>query len=286
MSNLFPNAAVEAFGRAYPAQIARLTHSLVGHPLFTLEAIGELAAHMDPADLEHNAALDLPMGIANADIPSNALSVQETIHTIERNGSWVLLKKIQQLPAYREILDRALGELADPIVLRTGMALRPDAYLFISSPEAITPLHFDPDYNILAQLRGSKTMTLFPTDDPEMVPQQFQERYFGGGSRNLHWEERFGGRGRPFDLHPGDAIYVPILAPHHVKVHGDYSVSLSLTWRSVWSHHHADACRFNRRLRGLGLDPARPRLYPRDNRLKSVAERALLRADRALGRTP
>jgi hypothetical protein len=56
-------------------------------------------------------------------------------------------------------------------------------------------------------------------------------------------------RGRAIDIAPGEAIYVPILAPHWVQTHDAVSVSLSLTWRSEWSFHHADACRFNRRLR-------------------------------------
>ena len=284
MRAIFSGEAVSAFAQSYPQAMARMTHRLADHPLLSLEAMEDLARAMDPADLEHNAAIDLPMGIANADLPSNALSTVETIRTIERCGSWVLLKKVQQVPAYRALLDEALGEIAAQVAPRTGAMMRPDGYLFISSPRAITPLHFDPDYNILAQIRGSKTMTLFPAEDEEMAPQWFQEHYYGGGPRNLPWRAEFAARGVPHDLHPGDALYVPIHAPHWVKVHEDLSISLSLTWRSVWSHHHADAHRLNRRLRKLGLRPRPPRSYPAGNAAKSVAERALGRVEGALGR--
>jgi hypothetical protein len=77
---------------------------------------------------------------------------------------------------------------------------------------------------------------------------------------------------------------VPILAPHWVKTHGEVSVSLSLTWRSEWSFHQEDAHRFNSRLRRFGLDPAPPRHFPRGNLAKSVAQRALQRVERGLGR--
>ncbi len=85
---------------------------------------------------------------------------------------------------------------------------------------------------------------------------------------------------QPITIVPGEAIYVPILAPHWVKVHDEVSISLSLTWRSEWSFHHADACRFNARLRRMGLRPASPRLYPANNLLKSYGQRALSRMER------
>jgi hypothetical protein len=144
----------------------------------------------------------------------------------------------------------------------------------------VTPLHFDPEYNILFQARGSKTMTLFPTADPEIVSQEFFEAYFAGGPRNLPWRDEWRARSRDISIVPGQAIYVPILAPHWVQTHDEVSISLSLTWRSEWSFHHADACRFNRRLRRIGLRPAAPRLYPANNRLKSYGHRALARLER------
>ena len=93
--------------------------------------------------------------------------------------------------------------------------------------------------------------------------------------------DHVGHRGDGVSLAAGEAIYVPILAPHWVQTHDEVSVSLSLTWRSEWSFHHADACRFNRRLRARGLSPRSPRLYPANNRLKSLTERALTRIERA-----
>ena len=91
-------------------------------------------------------------------------------------------------------------------------------------------------------------------------------------------------RGQPIDFVPGDAIYVPVLAPHWVQAHGDVCISMSLTWRSEWTFHHADACRFNRRLRGLGLNPAATRRYPESNRIKSYSHRALARLERGFAR--
>jgi hypothetical protein len=280
--DVFPAEAIGSFRAAYPDEAGRLSHRLQDHPLLQIEALVRLADRIRPRDLEHNAATDLPLGISNADTPSNGLSVHDTIASIETCGSWVLLKQVQQDPLYRDLLHDVLAEVRPEIERSTGEMLKPVAFIFISSPQAVTPLHFDPEYNILFQIRGTKTMTLFPAADREIVTQTFREQYYGGGPRNLPWREEFAPRGRAMHIEPGEAIYVPILAPHWVKTHSEVSVSLSLTWRSEWSFHQEDAHRFNSRLRRLGLDPAPPRPFPRGNLPKSIAQRALSRLERAL----
>jgi hypothetical protein len=280
---VFTPAAEAAFTAAYPLAPQHLTHRLVSHPLLEIPALLALAERMRPETLEHNAAVDLPLGISNADVPANGLTVAETIDRIGECGSWVLLKTIDQDPLYAALMREVLSEV-EPIVRRaTGPMMRLEGFIFVSSPDAVTPLHFDPEYNILFQARGTKTMTVFPAADPDIIGDPFFEQYFAGGPRNLPWQDDWAARGTPIHIGPGEAIYVPILAPHWVKTHGEVSVSLSLTWRSEWSFHHADACRFNRRLRGMGLRPASPRLFPRDNRLKSYAQRALARIGRRVG---
>lgn len=279
---VFPHEAQAAFRAAYPDVPTHLTHQLAAHPLLELGALQQLAERLRPESLEHNAAVDLPLGISNADTPANGLSVADTIAQIDRCGSWVLLKTIDQDPLYAALMRDVLAEIEPAVEARTGAMLRLEGFIFVSSPRAVTPLHFDPEYNILFQARGSKTMTLFPTADPDIIGQPFFEQYFAGGPRNLPWRDEWAARGRAISIAPGEAIYVPILAPHWVQTHDAVSVSLSLTWRSEWSFHHADACRFNRRLRARGLNPGPPHLYPRNNRLKSYAQRALARIEAGL----
>lgn len=281
---VFPEDAAEKFASVYPLEPAQLTHKLVGHPLLELDALAALASRMDPATIQYNAAVGLPLGLSDDETPANGLSVEDTIATIDRCGSWVLLRLIEQDPLYRDLLHDVLAQLRPRIEPVTGPMRLLQAFIFISSPDAVTLPHFDPEYNILFQIRGSKTMTIFPADDREIVPHQFRERYFAGGPRYLPWQDRFDERGRAIRIGPGEAIYVPILAPHWVKTHGEVSVSLSLTWRSPWSFHHADAQRFNGMLRRLGLDPTPPNPYPGSNLMKSVAHRALAKAGRVLRR--
>lgn len=280
----FDPEALAALARAYPNAPLRLGHGLADHPLLQLDALAALAQRLAPRFHEFNAAVDLPLGIANTETPGNGLTIHQTIERIAECGSWVLLKYIENDPLYARLMDEVLAEIAPVVAPTTGEMLRLEGFVFISSPRAVTPLHFDPEYNILFQARGSKTMTLFPPADPEIVSQEFFEAYFAGGPRNLPWHEEWRARETAIAIVPGEAIYVPILAPHWVRTHDEVSVSLSLTWRSEWSCHHADACRFNRRLRKLGLTPRPLRYYPRNNRAKSYGQRALAKIEHAVSR--
>ncbi|MEM6907410.1 MAG: transcriptional regulator [Pseudomonadota bacterium] len=277
-------ASLSDLRKAYPSRWCRLGHHLAGHPLLTLPALAELVRRLPEHSIEFNATLDLPLGIKPEDTPQTGLDVHQTLAQIATAGSWVLLKTVNQDPAYGSLMREVLEEIAPLVKRQTGEMLRLEAFVFISSPGACTPLHFDPDYNILFQTQGTKRFTGFPTAHPEIIGDAFFETYFGGGPRNLPWREEWAELGCAYDLAPGEALYVPILTPHHVTVYDEVSISLSLTWRSHWSFRHADAHRFNARMRRVGLQPSSPRLYPEDNRLKAYSERAMARLDRLFGR--
>lgn len=278
----FPAESVDRFRAAYPQQPTLLTHSLAGHPLLEIEALAALTERLPAHEVEYNAA-DLPIGITEQ-APSNGLSAGETLRTIEENGSWMVLKRVERDAAYGELLRAVLAEIGAVVRPVTGEMLQLEAFIFVSSPNATTPLHYDPEHNILLQLRGEKVMTVFPANDAEIKTPEFEEEYHSGGFRNLPWRDEFAPRGRPFPIRTGEAIYVPVGAPHWVKNGPQTSISFSVTWRSRWSFHEADAHAFNRRLRGLGLTPAPPRRYPESNLLKSLAHRSLNKAGRLLGR--
>jgi mannose-6-phosphate isomerase-like protein (cupin superfamily) len=137
----------------------------------------------------------------------------------------------------------------------------------------VTPYHFDPEHNILMQVRGSKVMTQFPAGDTAYAPDEVHETYHTGGGRELKWHEDLLPGGREFSLEAGEALFVPVMAPHFVRNGPEPSVSLSITWRSEWSFAEADARAFNGLLRKLGLTPAPPGRWPARNRAKALGWR-------------
>ncbi len=273
----FPQAARDIFAASYPEIPARMTHNLVDHPLLTLPALVALAATLPEKDIEYNPG-KLPIGIEPKDVPSPTLSIPETIRSIEENGSWMVLKLVEQHPDYRALLESTLAELEPIVTARTGEMLTLQGFIFISSPDAVTPFHFDPEHNILLQIRGEKTMTVFPATDEEIVsPQAHEGFHLGQHHRNLAWDDAFAAKATSLLLKPGEAVHMPVKSPHWVKNGPQVSISLSVTWRSTWSYEEADARAFNHLLRRFGVSPASPKRLPRHNRSKSVAYRALRR---------
>jgi hypothetical protein len=271
----FPDAARAALTTAYPEQITKLTHNLGDDPRLNLAALVELASEFAPENVEYNPG-NLPIGIDPKDVPRASLSIAETVRSIEENGSWMVLKFIEKHPVYRALLEETLAEI-DPITkAKTGAMLEMQGFIFISSPGAVTPFHFDPEHNILLQIRGNKVMTLFPAGDERIVSGVAHEHFhLGLQHRNLIWQDDFSALGQAVSLTPGEAVYVPVKSPHWVQNGDAVSISLSVTWRSEWSFAEADARAFNHLLRKSGWNPTSPKRYPAQNRAKSLAFRVV-----------
>lgn len=272
----FPPESLTRLSELYPDTAGRFYHHLPVHPLLSLEALAQLGETLPAAQVEFNPG-DLPVGIRPEEIPANGLSIGETIRSIDSSKSWAVLKNIESVDAYRNLLLCLLEEIRPIVEPATGEMLTPQGYIFVSSPGSITPFHFDPEHNILLQLRGQKEMSVWPSGDERFAGRVEHERYHTGGHRNLPWQNRFRDAAEVVPLTPGDAVFVPVMAPHYVANGDAPSVSLSITWRSAWSYRESEAHAANAALRRIGFDPAMPPRWPRHARAKTVAWRILRR---------
>lgn len=273
-SNVFSEDTKIDFGACYPEQANVFDHQMASHGLLTLDALADLGAALPEDSVEYNPG-NLPVGIAPEDVPDNGMTIADTIRMIENANSWAVLKNIEQVPEYQELLLSLLEEIRPILESKTGKMLRPQGFIFVSSPDAVTPYHFDPEHNILLQLRGEKWMTTFPAGNPRYAPNEVHEGYHTGGPRNLVWREEFEAEGIKHHLTPGKAIFVPVMAPHYVKVGSEHSISLSITWRSDWSFAEADVRAFNSWLRKKGIAPKAPERWPAANRTKASIWRVM-----------
>ncbi len=269
----FDAEARDAFAAAYPETPHGLHHALDRHPLLELNALADLAERLPEESVEYNRG-DLPIGV-DGKPGSTGLSIADTIRHVHEANSWAVLKNVEQVPSYGALLLDLLGELRDQIEAKTGAMLTPQGFIFISSPNAVTPYHFDPEHNILLQVTGSKIMTQFPAGDPRFAPDAVHESYHSGGPRELTWHESHKGGAREFPLGPGNAVYVPVMAPHFVRNGPLSSISLSITWRSEWSYAESDARGLNHLLRQRGFAPKAPGRWPASNRIKAYTFRGL-----------
>ncbi len=270
---VFGAAARARFAAHYPERPHVLAHDLSSHPLLEIEALAQLAEGLPFNSVEYNRG-DLPIGVDGKPGP-NGMTIAETIRKVAEAESWAVLKNIEQVPAYEALLLGLLEEIRPQIEAATGAMLTPQGFIFISSPHAVTPYHFDPEHNILLQIRGTKAMTQFPAGDTRFVPDEAHETYHSGGPRELKWDDAMLPHGTECALSPGEALFVPVMAPHFVRNGPLPSVSLSITWRSEWSYRESDTRIFNAILRGRGYTPKAPGRFPQQNYAKAYAYRVL-----------
>lgn len=228
-----------------------VSHSLAEHPLLTLDAIAELADRF-PGRIERHSG-DLPRVVPGG-APELEGPPSETVRGIAHNGCWMVFWYIDQVPEYRELLDRCIDQVAPAVPPEMGGTPQREAFLFLSAPNAITPIHFDPEHNFLLQIRGHKDMNVCPFDSPATKLREL-ERYYDGGHRNL---EAVPTEGRCFGLDPDDGVYVPPFMPHWVQNGPEASTSLSITFRTEDSLRFERVHSVNAKLRRYGLSPAPP----------------------------
>lgn len=253
----------------FPWRGFMLQHELCRHPLFGLPNLLELSRFLPDRKVEYNAG-DLPVGQDPRKTPRNGLSIQETILRIETCRSWMVLKNVELHPDYAQLMNTVLDEAQVFVQGHLKNCGDRQAFIFISSPGSVTPFHIDPEHNFLLQICGEKTMRQWDWRDREVLPDERIEGTYRGGyaHRNLHYEEAFAKKAEVFTLKPGDAVYVPVHAPHWVANGNAVSVSFSITFRSDYSRRNARLYHANARLRKLGFTPAAVGRYPVRDTLK------------------
>ncbi|WP_294192977.1 cupin-like domain-containing protein [uncultured Sphingomonas sp.] len=287
-ASLFADGGLVDFARAYPGEAAAVRHQLHDHPLFALEALAALAERLPASHVEQSLG-NLKVDQDPSGIRQSTLSPGEIVRTIATNGCWMVLKKVDVDPAYAALIDTCLAEIAPVTQLMTGEYRRREAFIFLSAPESVTPFHMDPEHNILLQIAGTKTMRVYPAGDPEIVPQEVHEAFHRGGAhRNMRHDSSFDAKARDFSMGPGEAVYVPVKAPHWVQNGPVPSISFSITWRSAMSDGEARLHRVNQRMRALGVPPSVPGANPGVDAAKIAGHRmvksAAARVKRALGK--
>ncbi|MCP5368948.1 MAG: transcription factor [Hyphomicrobiales bacterium] len=238
----------------FPERHFRVGHTLVGHPLLSLDRLLDLARRLPAPLVEYNGG-DVQVCQDPATTPRTGLSLEETVRHIDTCGSWVALKYVEYDPAYRQLLHDCIAEVADLARQRRDGLHQLECYIFISSPGAVTPFHFDDEHNFLLQVQGWKTMHVWHRDSPGAVTAADIELSYTGAARNLPYRPAVESPDDVYTLSPGQGLHVPVHTPHWVRVGDQVSVSFSVTFRSRALAREAAVHWVNGRLRRRGLEP-------------------------------
>ncbi len=278
MSNLLeidPGSFTEGFSE----RSFKVHHALMDHPLLTIESIARLADQL-PAESVWRRAGDRAVNVAAAGEDPDHVAPSETIRGIEQNGRWVMLRFIEQVPEYAALVNSCLDDVEPHLAGREGGMTQRNGYLFLSSPSAVTPVHFDSEHNLLLQIRGSKKVSISEFTN-ERARRQAIDR---------HWDRKqpdftsMAATAKHYDLQPGEGVYMAPFLPHWVENGPDVSISLSIPFYTEVALRAEQVNKVNARLRRVrihprpvgrseSLDKAKAGLYRTGQKIREVVKR-------------
>ena len=252
-----------AFETLFPRKPFRIEHKLVGDPRLTLPAILDLVKQMPRDRIEYNSG-KAEVSQDPTTTPLVDLDPEAVVRQIETAGAWMVLKRIEIVPAYRELLETALQSVATAqghASLDAAGFTDVQGFLFVSSPGSTTPFHLDSEDNFFVQVHGDKQFAVFDNTDHSIAGED-QIEHAITKHRNLKYDERFLARGVVNELKPGEGVFVPYIWPHWVKTKDTYSISVAITWKTAEVKRRNDLYVANSMLRDRGFPQKAPGANP------------------------
>lgn len=237
-----------------------LEHHLSGHPLLELPHLTSVAQSFAARQPER-----LYYTIGNVNLSSGwdygtqrPVPPKEAIDQIQTANTWLILKRVQILPEYGQLLDQILQDIhaASAKEWKRSTTDR-NISVIITSPNQVTPYHMDADCNYLLQIAGAKTVFVFNGADRSVVTAGELERFYTGQINAAQYREASQNGAWRFELTPGHGIHIPVTFPHWVQNSDNVSISVSINFRFV-DRTVPDIYRLNHYLRRLGLHPKLP----------------------------
>jgi hypothetical protein len=254
------------FRDAFARRSIAIGHRLVDHPLFSLEAIAELADRLPPDSVRRERG-DLSLAYRAGYVDVGEGPPSQAILDVERNGFRISLRDIQQDREYAALIDECLDTVDEILERREGGMRRRTGYLFITAPASNTPMHFDPEHSFLLQVRGTKHVSVAAFED-DSIRQRELDRYYDGEECDFAAMQAVA---EDFALLPGVGVYLPSFVPHWVTTEAGISISFSIPFYTEFSERAESVNRINRRLRKLHLSPRGPGASEPVDRVKATS---------------
>jgi hypothetical protein len=241
-------------GGSFPVRPAEFAHGLNRDPRLTLAAVADMADRLPRRSVICDTASQ-PLLVPQGGPPRGALARPgDVIRNIGDAKAWLTLLNIEQDPAYAELMNAALDQLEAGMGQRKGPMRNRVGFVFVSSPNSVTPAHFDIEHSLLMQVSGSKRVS-FGRFEREETRRHEIERYWDGSHGRI---ESLPPELASFELTPGRGVYIPPIAPHWVHNGPAISLSVTLTYFTTATERENMIEAFNARLRQMRLSPGPP----------------------------
>ncbi|GAC1539630.1 MAG: hypothetical protein NVS2B17_15070 [Candidatus Velthaea sp.] len=187
---------------------------------------------------------------------------------IETSKAWIVLRAAERDPEYKALLAECMKEVEALAGQDFSKVMKlQNAIVFMNSPHRISAYHIDRECNCLLQIVGSKQVHVFDRSDRDVLPEHEIEAFWAVDNNAPVYKPQFEDRAAIVELHPGDALHIPVNSPHWVQNGPEVSISLGINF------HYRDAIlgdiyRFNYWMRRCGFEPRPPLQSPLEDNVK------------------
>jgi hypothetical protein len=154
-------------------------------------------------------------------------------------------------------MNTKLDELESGMIARwgkRGQMYKRVAFIFVSSPNSVTPVHFDIEHSLLMQVSGSKTVSIGRWEC-DADRRHEVDRYWDGSHGRIEAQPP---EETAYTMTPGRAVYIPPGTPHWVHNGPDTSLSVTLTYFTAATIRENRIEDFNSHARRRGMKPREP----------------------------
>jgi CelD/BcsL family acetyltransferase involved in cellulose biosynthesis len=213
------------------------------------------------------------------------LSGAEILKAVETGQIWLNLRKVNDvLPEYETIAKDIFGQLDAASGEGT---LKRDVGVLISSPNIHVHYHLDVPMVCLVQIRGEKTLHLYPPHPPFAPDNQIEAVALKEREEDIEFLDAFDASATKIVMQPGLAVTWPQNAPHRVQNGNMMNVSLSCEFMTAPALIRANAIYTNGVIRRrLGHTPAPLKKVGPQMIAKAAIARGIKLFNRPTGRGP
>src|SRR5499427_10309512 len=196
------------FDDAFPGGSVGFAHDLHLDDRLTLAAVADLADRLPRRSVIADTAAQ-PLLVPQGGPPRGALERPgDVIRDLHDANAWLTLLMVEDDPGMAEIMNSHLDQLEAGITAKQGKRVKLRkrvAFVFVSSPNSVTPVHFDIEHSLLMQVSGSKTVSVGRFESDAARRHEFN-RYWDGSHGRI---ETLQPEVASYAMTPGQAVYIP-----------------------------------------------------------------------------
>ena len=176
------------FDEAFPRRSLGFTHDLDRDDRLTLASVADLADRLPRRSVIADTAAQ-PLLVPQGGPPRGALERPgDVIRDLNNANAWLTLLSVEDDPGMAEIMNTQLDQLESGMSAKQGKRVKMRkrvAFIFVSSPNSVTPVHFDIEHSLLMQVSGCKTVSVGRWESDAARRHEF-DRYWDG----IPWADR------------------------------------------------------------------------------------------------